>query len=100
MLLIASVTKIQAQEEMQEKLREIPEAPEAYSAATVAARMVEGLGFRFYWATEGLRPEDLAYKPSEEARTTEETINHIYGLSRTRISHRQWGSSCQGRKPS
>ena len=68
---------------MQEKLREIPEAPEAYSAATVAARMVEGLGFRFYWATEGLRPEDLSYKPSEEARTTEETIGHIYGLSRT-----------------
>ena len=43
--------------------------------------MVDGLGFRFYWATEGLRPEDLAFKPSEKGRTTEETIDHIVGLT-------------------
>ncbi|TAK34823.1 MAG: hypothetical protein EPO28_15520, partial [Saprospiraceae bacterium] len=50
-------------------------------AETVAARMIDGLGFRYYWATEGLRPEDLAFKPSAEARTSEETIDHILGLS-------------------
>ena len=43
--------------------------------------MIEGLGFRYYWATEGLRPEDLSFKPSEEARTSRETIEHIYGLT-------------------
>lgn len=60
---------------------EIPEYPESYTAGTVAARMVDGLGFRFYWASEGLRKEDLMYKPSEDARTTLETLNHIYDLS-------------------
>ena len=65
---------------------EIPDAPEAYTAGAVAARMVDGLGFRYYWATEGLRDEDLIYKPSEEARTTAETIDHIYGLSKTIIN--------------
>jgi uncharacterized damage-inducible protein DinB len=42
---------------------------------------VDGLGFRYYWATEGLTPKDLAYKPNEKARTSEETIDHILGLS-------------------
>jgi hypothetical protein len=60
---------------------EIPEAPEAYSQGAVAARMVDGLGFRYYWATEGLNPEDLAFRPSPEARTSLETIDHILGLS-------------------
>lgn len=47
----------------------------------VLSRFIEGMGFRFYWATEGLRPEDLSYRPSEEARSTEETIRHIYDLT-------------------
>jgi hypothetical protein len=60
----------------------IPDAPDNYSAGKVAARVIDGLGFRFYWATESLRDTDLAYKPSEKGRTTAETIDHIYGLSR------------------
>ena len=61
--------------------REIPAYPDSFSAENVVARMIDGLGFRFYWATEGLRPEDLAFRPSAEARTSEETIDHILGLS-------------------
>ncbi|MDD7884976.1 hypothetical protein [Flavivirga sp. 57AJ16] len=60
---------------------QIPEHPESYTAGTVAARMVDGLGFRYYWATEGLRNEDLIYKPSETGRTSAETLDHILGLS-------------------
>lgn len=60
---------------------EIPDHPENYTAGTVAARMVDGLGFRYYWATEGLRSEDLAYKPSETGRTSAETVDHLLGLS-------------------
>ena len=48
--------------------------------------MIDGLGFRYYWATEGLRDEDLVFKPSEEGRTTAETIDHIYGLTKTIIN--------------
>ena len=35
---------------------------ESFSAGTVAARMIDGLGFRYFWATEGLRESDLAVK--------------------------------------
>ena len=60
---------------------QIPDYPEKYTAGSVAARMVDGLGFRYYWATEGLRDVDLQYKPSDKGRTSSETIDHIYGLS-------------------
>jgi len=66
--------------------RVIPEYPEVYTPETVAARMIDGLGFRYYWATEGLTEKDLAYKPSAEARTTDETIDHILGLSLTIVN--------------
>ena len=61
----------------------IPDYPEDYTAGNVMGRLVDGLGFRYYWATEGLREQDLNYKPSEEGRTVMETLNHLYGLSRT-----------------
>jgi hypothetical protein len=70
-----------AQHEVVLPYREIPPAPPAYTAGTVAARVLDGLGFRFYWATEGLRAIDLAYKPGNDTRTTEETIRHIHGLT-------------------
>jgi hypothetical protein len=55
--------------------------PETFTAGGVASRMIDGLGFRFYWATEGLRERDLAFKPGKDARTGLETIAHIYEMS-------------------
>jgi len=43
--------------------------------------MIDGLGYRFYWATENLRVLDLNFKPDTLARSTFETMEHIYGLS-------------------
>ncbi len=60
---------------------QIPDAPTEYTTTNVVARMVDGLGFRYYWASEGLGEEDLAYKPSEKARTIDETLDHILSLS-------------------
>ena len=60
---------------------QIPEYPDSYTAGSVAARMIDGLGFRYYWATEGLRQVDLDYKPSESGRACKATIDHLYGLS-------------------
>ena len=60
---------------------EIPEYSETFTAGTVAARMIDALGFRFYWASEGLTDKDLEYKHNEEARSTAETITHILDLS-------------------
>jgi uncharacterized damage-inducible protein DinB len=65
---------------------QIPTDYSEYTAGTVAARMVDGLGFRFRWATEDLKTEDLVYKLSEEARTIEQTIDHILGLSRVLVN--------------
>ena len=61
---------------------QIPDYPQEYSAATVAARMIDGLGFRYYWATDGLREQDLSFRPNDEARTTDETLDHILSLSK------------------
>ena len=61
---------------------EIPSASETFTAGTVAARTVDGLGFRYYWATESLREDDLNFKPNDSARTSMETIEHIYDLSK------------------
>ena len=75
---------IHSQEVVEEPLpyRVIPEYPQSYNAGTVVSRMIDGLGFRYYWATHGLTEKDLAYKPSETNRTIDETIDHIYNLSR------------------
>lgn len=60
---------------------QIPDYPENHSSASVLARMIDGLGYRYHWASEGLRDEDLSYKPSELGATTLETLEHIHGLA-------------------
>lgn len=60
---------------------EIPDYPAEFTAETTAARMIDGLGFRYYWATEGLTEKDLEYRPSDMARSAGETIEHILGLT-------------------
>ena len=82
-LIFLFILSFNAQNTMEDKLPyyEIPEPAESYTAGSVASRMVDGLGFRYYWATEDLRPEDLSYKASETGRTSDETIDHLFGLS-------------------
>ena len=87
LLLLSSIMAF-SQDNISNKSKElpysvIPDYPEDYSAGTVAARVVDGLGFRYYWGTEGLRAEDLSFKPNDDARTTEENIDHIYQLTNT-----------------
>ena len=62
--------------------RQIPEYPISMNEGSAIARFVEGLGYRYYWATEGLTEDDLSFKPSPDARTTRETADHLYGLAR------------------
>lgn len=79
--------------------QKIPDYPENYSAGTVVARTLDGLGFRFYWATEGLRPEDLKYKPNDDARTTLETIEHIYQMSLMIVNATSNTTNVAGKEP-
>lgn len=57
-----------------------------FSTGNVSARMIEGLGFRYYWATYELNETDLEYRASESGRSSLETIEHIYGLTSFMIS--------------
>ena len=64
----------------QEAYYNIPKAPETYSAKNMAVRMIDGLGFRYFWATKGLNDADLAFHPNNDSRTSRETLEHIDGL--------------------
>ena len=60
---------------------EISNYPESYSEAEIVGRMIDGLGFRYHWATEGLTEEDLNFRLPNDSRSSIETIVHIYDLS-------------------
>ena len=60
--------------------KELGAYSEEFSSNNIVARMIEGLGYRFYWATESLTDKDLKYKPSEDSRSSLQTLEHIYGL--------------------
>lgn len=61
---------------------QVPEYSDEFTAGTMAARMVDALGFRFYWASIDLNKNDLDYKLNGKGRSTKETIDHIYDLSK------------------
>ncbi|WP_422081530.1 DinB family protein [Ulvibacterium sp.] len=84
LLAFISIT-LNAQNTMNDSLpyATIPDAPETFTAGTVVSRMIDGLGFRYYWATEGLTPNELEYQPGNDARTIAQTMDHVYNLSLT-----------------
>ena len=61
---------------------EVPDYPKEFTAGTLAARMVDALGFRFYWASDSLTEKDLVYKANTDGRSSMETMAHIYDLSK------------------
>jgi len=65
---------------------QIPDFPEKFHGGNAIARMVDGLGYRFFWATESLNEQDVIYKPTEDTRNIKETLEHIYSLSRTSLN--------------
>jgi hypothetical protein len=80
-LLISLSMSAQTSKDSSLPYQQIPDHPENYGAETVVKRLLDGLGFRFYWATEGLKEADLSYKPSPTGRSLQETLDHILGLS-------------------
>jgi hypothetical protein len=82
-LSVLIMTGIRAQVPDPEMLpyEQIPEYPDDYTSGNIIARLIDGLGYRYYWATQGLTDSDLEYRPTEEARSTMETLVHIHGLS-------------------
>ena len=61
----------------------ITDIPNEINSTNLMVRMIEGLGFRYHWATENITEKDLKYRPSKDAMSNYETIEHIYDLSNT-----------------
>ena len=85
-LLVCTSLQLLQSQTMELPYREIPESPDNYKAGNVLARMIDGLGYRYYWATEGLTEKDLAYRPSADGSNTIETLKHIHGLTNTLLN--------------
>ena len=66
-----------------EYFKDISEYPTEINNGNIISRMINGLGYRYYWATEKLRENDLRYRPSNDAYSTKETMVHIFTLSKT-----------------
>jgi len=60
---------------------EIESPPDELDGTAVFARLVDGLAFRYYWATEGLRPQDFAFRPGPDSMSTQELLKHILYLA-------------------
>jgi len=58
----------------------IPISPLEVNAPNIIARMVDGLAFRYRWATEGLKQAELSFKPSEDSMDLEKLLHHVYDL--------------------
>ena len=60
--------------------REIPGYPAEVNGVNVLIRLVDGLGFRYRWATEGLATEDLDFQPCESSMDMKKLLYHVNGL--------------------
>ena len=60
---------------------DISDTPETISASHILAHNIRAIGFRYFWATQDLTAQDLEFRPSEGARSTQETLEHLYGLA-------------------
>jgi len=60
----------------------IGDYPENHSSGNMLKRMIDGLGYRYFWATDSLTNKDLEFKPGETNRTSMETLDHLFGLSK------------------
>jgi len=79
LIFVTTIFKMNAQEKL--PYEQIPVMEENYSAQNTVARMIDGLGFRYFWASNNLQTNDLKYQPTGEGRSCLETIHHIYDLS-------------------
>ena len=66
---------------MKDYFRSIRAYPARQDANGVVMRLVDGLGYRFYWATEGLTGDDFAFTPGGGCQTIGEVVGHVWGLA-------------------
>lgn len=62
------------------RFAEMESYPSQFSICTVLARMLDGLGFRYYWGTDGLSEADMHYDPGNGGRSMYKTLEHLYKM--------------------
>ena len=65
---------------MENRYHSMPATPHEITALNIICRMLAGMGFRFYWATEELTEETFTFQPCEGARSIGETVEHVWDL--------------------
>jgi hypothetical protein len=58
----------------------IPDPPEEMTASNVLIRMIDGIGFRYRWATEELNEENMGFQPCDSSMDMNALMKHINGL--------------------
>jgi uncharacterized damage-inducible protein DinB len=59
---------------------DISKTPTELTATNTLLRVVEGLAFRYRWATENLSEEDIKFRPHSTSMSIEEVNSHIFDL--------------------
>ena len=60
--------------------KDISQTPFELTATNTLLRMVEGLAFRYRWATENLSEENIKFRPHPTSMSIEEVNSHIFDL--------------------
>jgi len=58
----------------------LPDPPEKMNATNLMIRFIDTFGFRYRWATEGLREEDMEFQACDSGMKLSELLTHIHGL--------------------
>ena len=59
---------------------DISKTPTELTATNTILRMVEGLAFRYRWATENLSEENIKFRPHPTSMSIEDVNSHIFDL--------------------
>jgi uncharacterized damage-inducible protein DinB len=59
---------------------DISKTPTELTVSNTLLRVVEGLAFRYRWATENLSEEDIKFRPHSTSMSIEEVNSHIFDL--------------------
>lgn len=55
--------------------------PAKVTGPAVLTRLIDGLGFRFHWATQGLTDQDYAFSAGHGSQSIGQLVGHIWGLT-------------------
>jgi len=69
--------------------KQIPEVPKITNSTNCIARIIDGIGFRYYWATESLTDKEFLFSPGNGSMNMTELNLHIYDLAF--MTHKTFG---------